>query len=140
MSADAKRQNLKIRRGDDWGDDVTLQCVNGDGTPMDLTNAEIWLTIRDKIIRSATATDVSDPPVVQITSPAVVGGAGGITVTDAAGGLARPLLTYTQTKLLVKRVLTYDVQVRPTVGPHAGKLKTTQEGSIETLDERTLSV
>lgn len=139
MSQDATLQNFEIRRGDDWGDEVTLWFRNGDGTPMDLTNAEIWMSFRDAPIRSATATDVTHPPTVQITSPAVVGGPGGITILDAVTGQARPALTPAQTKLLVRRLYTYDVQVRTAVGALAGKIKTTQEGNVETLDERSLA-
>lgn len=140
MSQDALRQKLRIRRGDDWGDEVTLEFVDGDGAPMDITGAEIWMTFRESIVRSATATDETDSPVVQLTSPAVVDGPGGIVVLDGPAGTARPLLTPAQTKKFVRKYHTYDVQIRPASGPLAGKIRTTQEGHVETLDERTLSV
>jgi len=139
MSKDAVRQDLTIRRGDDWGDEVTLTFLNGDGTPMDITGAEIWFSIRDAAVRDPLATDATHPPIVQITSPAVVGGPGGILPVDAAAGTARPSLTPEQTKLLVQKRYSYDVQIRPGVGALTGKIKTTQWGAVEPLSEQTLS-
>lgn len=136
MSQDATRQNMKIRRGDDWYG--TLEFDDGSGGPLDLTDAEIWMTFRESVVRSATATDTTHPPTLQITSPAVVDGPGGILITDGPGGKARPALTPAQTKLLVERLYAYDVQVRPSVGPLAGKIKTTQSGNVEALNEVTL--
>jgi hypothetical protein len=139
MTQDATQQNLRIRCGDDWGDEVTITCVDGDGNPLDLTGAEIWMTVRKKALRNASATDTSHPPVLQITSPAVVGGAGGITIIDGPAGTARPSLTPAQTKLLVKSSYVYDIQLRAATGSLAGKVKTIQEGTITPLAQNTLS-
>ena len=139
MTQSATVQNLQIRRGDDWGDEITIEVVDGEGEPLDITDAEIWLTIRKKTLRNAAATDTTRPPVLQLTSSAVVDGTGGISILDGAAGTARPVLTPAQTKLLVARTYYYDVQIRAAIGQYAGKIKTVQTGTITPLDEQTLS-
>jgi hypothetical protein len=140
MSKDAVRQNLTIRRGDDWGDEVTLAFTGSDGQPLDISGAQIWMTIRERAVPNPFATDITHPPIAQITSPAVADGPGGITVLNATAGEARPALTAAQTRRLTKRFYAYDVELVLGVGPLAGKRKTTQVGAVIVLDDVTLGV
>ena len=97
------REPLTMTRGDtpEWA----LTVVAADGSPFDLTDYEVYFTAK-RLLTDA------DPGVFQLTVGA------GVTVTDAAGGLATIQPRRGDTNTLTEDVrLFYDVQLSQEASP-----------------------
>lgn len=95
---------IEMIRGDTK---VLTITVTRDGQPYDLTGHTLWLTAK------RTPTDADSAAVFQLSTTA-----GGITITNAAGGVARAEIAPTHTESLpaVVNRLVYDVQIADGTG------------------------
>jgi len=108
--------DLRIARGDKVA--LSIKAKKADGTPQPLTGAVLTFTAKDRL------TD-ADPGVFQKTSPA-----GGITIDDAANGLATVTIAAADTSGFAgPRTLYWDVQ-----------MDVAATGDKKTLDSGKLSV
>ena len=100
------RYPLRMRRGDTAGWDLAV--VDTTGAPFDLTGYTLWFTAKRAI------TDADADAVFQLTNGA------GITVTNAAGGLAAISPRRADTSSLTEDVRLYvDVQLSSVGAPDA---------------------
>lgn len=117
-----------VQRGDDNEWELTL---SQGGAALDLTGvAEIWLTFRFKAANPRFDTDDSNV-IAQLSL-----GTGEIVVVDAAAGRADATMGIADSRKFTRTKAEYDVQVRL----NSGKVKTSQRGTVQVLDEVTVSV
>lgn len=106
---------LEITRGDTTT--LNVSCFQTDGvTPLNITGYTLWFTAK-YVVADA------DPGVFQKTTTA-----GGITITNAAGGIATVSLVPTDTSSLAGVVLLWDLQGKD------------PSGNITTLASGTLTI
>lgn len=115
--------NIRATRGDS---ETYLLTITEDAAPLDLTSAEIWMTVKKRF------GDTDDLAVFQKTT------ADGITITDGVGGLATVQLSPADTAgLPARRVqLLYDVQVKVL----DGRVLTPIAGTLTVEPDVTLSI
>lgn len=106
--------NFTIVRGDTY---VESWAITLNGSAVDLTGGKLYFTLKSGYA-------VADPGSLQLTSPS-----SGITIDNAAGGLATMTITATQTAALTPGAYVYDIQFKDS----NGKVTTFARG-IATVD------
>lgn len=115
--------DIEAIRGDG---ETYLLTVTEDDAPLDLTDAEIWMTAK-RHIRDADADAIFQKTVGD-----------GITITDDTGGLATVELVPADTSSLAARTirLVYDVQVKLS----SGRIVTPLKGKLTVEPDVTVSI
>ena len=117
-------KTIAIRRGDSATLDVSVLSGR---SAYSLAGATVYFTAKES------RTDADTAAVIRKSS----GGLGGVTITDAAGGLAEVTVNPADTSSLAAReyVLHYDVQVKTS----GGAIYTVAEGTVVVLPDVTIS-
>lgn len=114
--------DFSITRGDTHVQSWAL--VDSSGVAVDITGGKFYCTLKNAVADA-------DPGVLQLTSPS-----SGITIDNAAGGLATLTITAAQTAALAIQTYEYDVQYKDSAGTITtlarGKMTVTSDVTITT--------